>query len=77
MENGGGVAARELVADKSDLGAVFLRLDKEVDSVIDDAFDLGARSEPLSEKVATDDLSRGFLPLSISFSLSGSSSKST
>jgi hypothetical protein len=60
---------REFSTDKRDLGASFLGLG--AGSMMDDAADFGVRSEPLSYR------SLGFLPLRISFNLSGSSSKST
>jgi len=75
-ENDGGVGAREFVADNKDLGAPLFRLEAGTASAIEDGTDLGVLS--LSEPVSDGDgLSRGFLPLSMSFSLSGSSSKST
>lgn len=60
---------REFSTDKRTLGARFLDLD--AGSIMDDEEDLSVRSELLSCR------SLGFLPLRMSFNLSGSSSKST
>lgn len=68
VENGG-VGAREFAADNR-----FLRLERGTGSMNEGALDFGIRSMLVS--VATS-LSRGALPFKISFSLSGSSSKST
>ena len=68
VENGG-VGAREFVADNR-----FLRLERGTGSMNEGVLDFGIRSVLMS--VATS-FSRGALPFKISFSLSGSSSKST
>ena len=60
---------REFSTDKRDLDARFLGLG--AGSMMEDAVDLGVLSELLSCR------SLGFLPLRMSFNLSGSSSKST
>jgi hypothetical protein len=65
---GGGVGVREFVAEKR-----FLRLERGVGSITEGALDFDTRSVVVS----VTDLSRGILPFKISFSLSGSSSKST
>jgi hypothetical protein len=61
---------REFSTDRRALGARFLGLD--AGSMMDDAEDLGVRSELILSC-----RSLGFLPLRMSFNLSGSSSKST
>jgi len=52
-EKGGGVGAREFVADRSDLGAAFFRGGGCVKSITDEALDFGVRSELLSDKLET------------------------
>lgn len=70
VESEGGDGVREFVADKKDLGVWLLRLEGETGGDTD--------LEPLSEGASiTGRLSLGFLPCKMSFSLSGSSSKST
>ena len=71
-ENDGGEGAREFVADSSDRGAWLLRL------VCATGCNCTTCLGPLSEWVSEmERLSLGFFPFRMSFSLSGSSSKST